>query len=271
MEELRRTDRPRVVVSVNISVDGRVALRRNSPLMQVEESRAWSALWPASTQGVEAARSGDIANVHAPEAILEGSGSLVADALGPLTELDTRFGGPVEELYSDFLPASVRDRPGHLKWFTVVDSRGRVRWTMKSQGEYDLLVLVARATPPAYLAYLRAEGISYLVVGEAHVDLGAALRRMRDRLGVTCVVSTAGGGLNGALLRAGLVDAIDVLVGPVAIGGLDTPSMFDGPPLEPGETPTRLRLLSAQAEPDGLLRLRYDVIAASGQANSRVV
>ena len=62
-----------------------------------------------------------------------------------------------------------------------------------------------------------------------------------------------------------LVDALDLLVCPAAIGGLDTPSLFDGPPLERGETPTRLRLLSAQAEPDGLLRLRYDVIAAEGE------
>lgn len=260
MEELRGTGRPRVVVSVNMSVDGRVALRRNSPLMQGEEGRAWNALWPASTKGVEAARSEEIERLYAPEAILEGSGSLVADTVEPLVGLDARFDGPVDELYSDFLPPSVRERPSPQKWFTVVDSRGRVRWTTKSQGGYDVLVLVTRATPPSYLAYLRIEGISYLVAGEEQVDLSAALLRMRDRLGVSCVVSTAGGGLNGALLRAGLVDAIDLLVCPAVIGGKDTPSIFDGTPLEAGEAPTRLRLVSSQVEADGLLRLRYDVI-----------
>ena len=260
MEELRGTGRPRVVVSVNMSLDGRVALRRNHPLMQEEEGRSWNALWPASTQGVEAARSQEIERLYAPGAILEGSGSLVADAGDPSVGLDAGFGGPVEELYSDFLPASVHDRPGPRKWFTVVDSRGRVHWTIKSQGGYDVLVLVARATPPSYLAHLRIEGISYLVAGGEQVDLSAALRRMRDALGVTCVVSTAGGGLNGALLRAGLVDAIDVLVCPAVIGGENTPSIFDGTPLEAGEAPTRLRLVSSQVEADGLLRLRYDVI-----------
>ena len=260
MDELRGAGRPRVIVAVNMSVDGRVALRGGSPLMQADEGRAWSALWPASMAGVEALRAEEIARAHTPGAILEGSGSLAVDT-APVSELDARFDGPVEELYSDFLPASVRERPGHRKWFTVVDSRGRVRWTTKSQGEFDVLVLVARATPRPYLAYLRAEDISYLVAGAEQVDLGDALRRMREKLGVTCVVSNAGGGLNGALLRAGLVDAIDLLVAPALVGGMGTPSIFDGVPLGAGETPTELRLVSANAEPDGLLRLRYDVIA----------
>lgn len=260
MEALDGTDRPRVVVSVNASVDGRVALRRNSPLMQEAEGRAWGALWPASTAEVEAARSDEIERLYAPEAILEGSGSLVADSAGPLTGLDAPFEGADEELYSDFVPDPAHAGPDRRKWFTVVDGRGRVRWTIKSQGGYDVLVLVARATPRRYLAYLRAEGIAYLVAGEERVDLGAALRRMREKLGVTCVVSTAGGGLNGALLRAGLVDAIDLLVCPAVVGGVGTPSVFDGAPLGAGETPTRLRLVSAAAEADGLLRLRYDVI-----------
>ncbi|KKB12982.1 deaminase [Devosia geojensis] len=259
MEHSSETDRPRVVVAVNASVDGRIALRRNAPLMQEESGRIWHALWPASTRDVEAARTEDIARTYAPQAMLEGSGSLVAESAGSPDGLDARFEGATEDLYSDFLPVSVRERPGHGKWFTVVDSRGRIRWTMKHQGEYDVLVLVARATPPSYLAYLRAEGISYLVAGEERVDLAEALRRMRDRLAVTCVVSTAGGSLNGALLRAGLVDVIDLLVGPMAIGGADTPSVFDGPPLEAGAMPTRLRLVSAHVETDGLLRLRYDV------------
>lgn len=259
MDSSGETGRPRVIVAVNMSVDGRVALRRDSPLIQAAEGRAWHELWPASTSGREVARTEEMAHADAPDAILEGSGSFVADNMAP-PELGAGDAAPEQDLHSDFLPASVRERPGHRKWFTVVDGRGRARWTIKSQGEYDVLVLVARATPRSYLAYLRAESVSYLVAGEAQVDLGAALRLMQQRLGVNCVVSNAGGGLNGALLRAGLVDAIDLLVAPALVGGLGTPSIFDGPPLADGEAPARLRLISAQAEADGLLRLRYEVI-----------
>ncbi|MFI5892963.1 hypothetical protein ACIA5D_22910 [Actinoplanes sp. NPDC051513] len=34
--------------------------------------------------------------------------------------------------------------------------------------------------------------------------------------------------------------------------------LFGGPPLEPGESPLPLRLLSAQASADGTLWLRYE-------------
>lgn len=254
--------RPRVVVSVSTSVDGRVTLRRDRLLMDEDAARVWQSLRPPSAQAVEDARSSVLESRYQPRAVLEGSGSLVTESAGPQTGLPDAV-EPADVLYADFLPEELAERPGHQKWFAVVDSRGRVRWTMKSSGEYDLLVLVARATPAAYLAYLRRERVAYLVAGEDRVDLAAALRRMRERLGVTCVVSTAGGGLNGALLRAGLVDEIQLVVFPAAIGGRGTPALFDGPELADGELPTRLRLRSAHAESDGTLWLGYDVLRDS--------
>jgi 2,5-diamino-6-(ribosylamino)-4(3H)-pyrimidinone 5'-phosphate reductase len=251
--------RPRVVVSVEASADGRLTLRRDCLLLHEEPARVWKSLWPASSQALREASAPQ--SLYQPRAILEGSGSLVEGSAGPLADL-AESDEPSEVLYADFLPAEVLDEPGDRKWFTVVDSRGRVRWHTKSEGGLDLLVLVARATPAAYLGYLRREHIPYLVAGDDRVDLAAALRRMRDRLGVRCVVSTAGGGLNGALLRAGLVDEISLLVCPAAIGGTTTPSVFDGPELADGEAPTRLRLLSTQVESGGVVWLRYEVLNA---------
>jgi 2,5-diamino-6-(ribosylamino)-4(3H)-pyrimidinone 5'-phosphate reductase len=252
--------RPRVVVSVTTSVDGRVALRRDRLLMDEDASQMWRSLCPPSAQTLEVARTAQTESRYHPQAILEGSGSLVHDSAGPLTGLPTEFDEPAAELYTDFLPNEVVERPGHDKWFAVVDGRGRVRWAMKSVDGTDVLVLVARATPLPYLAYLRRERIAYLVVGQERVDLSAALQRMRERLGVTCVVSAAGGGLNGALLRAGLVDEIQLLVLPAAIGGFGTPSLFDGPELADGEVPARLRLVSSRVEGDGVLWLSYEVL-----------
>lgn len=76
------------------------------------------------------------------------------------------------------------------------------------------------------------------------------------------MVSAAGGGLNGALLRAGLVDEIQLLVLPAVVGGQSTPTSFDGAELADGQSPTRLRLLSTHAECDGTLWLRYEVLAS---------
>ncbi len=253
-------DRPRVVVSAGMSIDGRVTLRRDSLLME-DAGRIWASVLPPSASALEDLRQAHLDAVHRPKAVLEGSGSLVTDDAGPLPGLSEPDPPSTEALYADFLPDEILQRPDHDKWFAVVDGRGRVRWTQKGgSGGWDVLVLVAKATPAAYLSYLRRERISYLVAGDERVDLTLALRRMRQRLGIECVLSKAGGGLNGALLRAGLVDEIQLIVSPTVVGGLGTPSVFDGPELAKGQAPTKLRLRSAQVETDGMLWLAYDVV-----------
>jgi 2,5-diamino-6-(ribosylamino)-4(3H)-pyrimidinone 5'-phosphate reductase len=247
------TDRPRVVVSVTASVDGRVTLGRDRLLLSEEAGRVWRSIQPTGADTAHAARTALLEELYAPTAILEGSGTFVTENAGPL-DLP-----PVDDdgLYEDYLPPVPAN---HEKWFAVVDSRGRMRWTMKGPDGIDLLLLVARATPASHLAYLRREGIPYLVCGDERVDLSLALQRMRDILGVTCVVSEAGGGLNGALLRADLVDELHLILFPSAIGGKGVPTIFDGPELLPDQSPTQLRLLSATPTPDGVLSLRYEVI-----------
>lgn len=248
-------DRPRVVMAVGSSVDGKVAPWRGFLWTDPDPGP------PArpSAARVEAARQGLIDDLYHPQAVLEGSSSLVRDDAGPRAGLPDPL-EPHDELYADHLPTEVTGDPEHRMWFTVVDGRGRVEWDMKGGGGWDVLVLVCRSTPPAYLAYLRRERLCYLVAGDERVDLLLALRRMRDELGVHCVTSKAGGGLNGALLRAGLIDELHLTLSPTAIGGLGTPSVFDGPPLQPGQSPTSLRLLSVHAEADGMVALRYEVL-----------
>ncbi|MFC6161524.1 RibD family protein [Kribbella jiaozuonensis] len=246
-------DRPRVVVSVTASVDGRVTVGRDRLLLTEEAGQLWRSLWPEGFTTVDGARTALLESLYAPTAILEGSGTFVTVDSGPL-ELPEATSS-----YDDFLPDDVVNNPGHRKWFTVVDGRGRVLWTEKGGEGIDLLVITSRSTPMAYLAYLRRKNIPYLVAGEERVDLELALRRMSDRLGVTCVVSEAGGGLNGALLRADLVDELHLILFPAAIGGAGVPTVFDGPELEPGALPTQLRLLSSSTTTDGVVSLRYEV------------
>jgi len=252
--------RPRVIVCASASVDGRLTIAPGVLLLHGDER--WDDL---------AGRDEDaylrLIQEYDPQVILEGSGSLVAEGArpAPLPAVD----GDVAPLYQGFVPEGLPDRPGHRGWFTVVDGRGRVRGWMKEwpdpqwQGWHGL-ILVCHATPAAYLAYLRREGIPYMVQGQDRVDLGRALEKLNTRLGVTTVLSTAGGRLNGALLRAGLVDQVDLTLLPALIGGERTPALFDSPDLGPGELPTRLRLVSAQVESSGRVCLRYQVLQEVG-------
>jgi riboflavin biosynthesis pyrimidine reductase len=99
-----------------------------------------------------------------------------------------------------------------------VDARGRVAWAHKGDKQTSLLVIASHSTPLPYLAHLRQQRIPYLLAGTRRVDLREALSKIRTQLGATCLVSEAGDGLNGALLRAGLVDEIHIITVPALIG-----------------------------------------------------
>lgn len=251
-------ERPRVVMSVTASADGKVALTRQQTLLQQPSGRLWADMTPVNADPLQADLFPLVREHYGCNATLEGSSSLVADDTAPpplpAYEDDTA------ELYAHFLPPEIAALPSppHL-WFVVVDGRGRIRWTEKHPN-WDTLVLVCRSTPADYLGYLRRERICYLVSGVERVDLAGALSAMATQLGVRCVLSVAGGGLNGALLRAGLIDELSLSLSPALVGGSGTPSVLDGPPLAVGEHPTPLRLLSVHADTSGTVRLRYEVL-----------
>ena len=102
------------------------------------------------------------------------------------------------------------------------------------------MVIVANQTPSEYLAYLQRENMPYLVAGEDRVNLKLVLEKMKSLLQVTSVLSTSPGKLGGALLRAGLIDEVNILFIPTLIGGSETPTLFESPELKPNEWPTGL-------------------------------
>ena len=68
--------------------------------------------------------------------------------------------------------------------------------------------------------------------------------------------------MNAALLRAGLVDYVDLVVAPVVVGGADTPTLVDGPSLTTRDELSQLvslELLGCDALRDSYLRLRYRI------------
>src|SRR5262245_798724 len=120
-EERDAADRPFVVVSVGASVDGRVTLRRSSLLMHPDAGQAWASMSPPSSGALHHEREALLEQLYHPQAVLEGSGSLVLDSAGPL---DLPPVAEEEPSGGDFLPPSIVDNPEHKKWFTIVDSRG---------------------------------------------------------------------------------------------------------------------------------------------------
>jgi riboflavin biosynthesis pyrimidine reductase len=252
--------RPRCITYSIASVDGRITLAPGVSLM------AGDSRWEAATAGL-----GDpydwVRREHDPQVLLEGSGSFPGPAdPDPHEPADVNgTGDPADPQHEGehFLPEDVVNSPGR-RWFAVVDGRGRVdlqftEWPDPAWAGWHALVLTSRAAPKEHLAALRERGIPYLVLGERQVDLPVAMGLLGERLGVRTVVCSGGGRLGGAMLRAGLVDEIDIDVLPVAIGGRGTPALFDAPPLRAEQWPVALDLMSAEPLPGGIVRLRYAV------------
>ena len=244
--------RLRVVLTTLAGVDGRITLRRDQRLLDPAVGGRWREAWPDDVEGLLRRRDAWVEDRHHPTVRLEGSGTFVPDgAVSPWAEP----GGPWD--HRDHLP---RRAP---RWFVVVDGRGRMEWTRTGDDETALLLLVCRSTPPGYLARLRELGVGWLVCGERRVELGTALRRLGAELGVRCVRADGGGGINGALVRAGLVDELHVVTMPILVGGAGTPTFLDGDPMAPDGVPVRLRVVATQGGAEGSVWTHYEVVRPS--------
>ena len=252
-------NRPKVIVIQEASLDGKLAISTNRPLLYGDER--WEAM--RGERGINVFEK--LFSDPTVGATLEGSHSFVLEASVP--EPLPPFGGDPDSLYEDYLPEEIVKRKNHRGWFATVDSRGRVRWMYKDGYPGDdtwkgwhVLVLVSKRAPSAYLAYLQREQIPYLVAGDEKVDLDKALHKMKSKLGVETLLSTAGGQLNGTLLKAGLVDEINIEFLPGVVGGGNVPSLFSGHLLGENETPTRLELISCIPMSGGQVWLQYRVV-----------
>lgn len=138
----------------------------------------------------------------------------------------------------------------------VVDGRGRVSaWqALLDAGYWSSVVAVHTAgTPPG------DHGFPEIVVGSDRVDLAAMLLTLRERFDARVVRVDSGGALNGALLDAGLVDEVSLLVHPALAPAAARRPWHGGGPLG-GRAMT---LMAAQTFPDGLVWLRHRLEAAA--------
>jgi 2,5-diamino-6-(ribosylamino)-4(3H)-pyrimidinone 5'-phosphate reductase len=161
------------------------------------------------------------------------------------------------------VPEPSEPQPGDARPLLVVpDSRGRLRswdyWRAQSYWR-QAVALCSRATPGEYLDYLREHNIEYIVAGDDHVDYRAALEELNTRHEVRVVRVDSGGTLNGALLRAGLVDEVSVLVHPVLIGGTTPRSLFRAPNPASAEDAVPLHLLHLERLEGDVVWLRWQV------------
>jgi len=252
-------NKPKVILQVTSSVDGRISFMPNTTMFSpmddlLKPFTLCDKDWKYFDEKVK--------SLHDIDFYLEGSNMLVSE-MDEIKELP-EYTGDRELLYRDYLPERIIYREGRKKWTSVVDGRGRFRAGYKAyqdNPESYMIHLTSYNAPQEYLAFLQKEEIPYLITGKEKVDLTKAFDKLYNILKVRCILTTSGGKLAGALIRENLLDEINILFSPSIYGGFQTPILFKSPDIEvPLILPNKLKYIESQIFDSGSIWVRYEVI-----------
>jgi riboflavin biosynthesis pyrimidine reductase len=143
----------------------------------------------------------------------------------------------------------------------VLDAHGKIAWGRSDIGGDPIVVVLTEAVSDAHLAGLRSEDVSYFFAGKSQLDLALALNILNRELGVKRLLLEGGGGTNGAFLRAGLVDELNLILCPAVDGAKGAPAVFDSTESETDQRApvTAMALESSKALEGGAMLLRYRI------------
>jgi riboflavin biosynthesis pyrimidine reductase len=154
-------------------------------------------------------------------------------------------------------------RPFHLaneeaRYFAIaIDRKGKLHWAESTADEGHLVVILGASVPDEHLAELRSTGISYLVMQGDDIDLAAMLEQLGSRLPIRKLLLEGGAKMNGAFLKAGLVDEISLLLCPAIDGKTGASTIYEAG--ESGAGHPELSIIAATPGPFDTCHLRYRV------------
>jgi len=187
---------------------------------------------------------------------------LAGDAwlVGRVTGQEFAKGKPYPALTHETFPREPWFASRDAKAYGVVlDAHGKIGWGRSDIGGDPIVVVLTEMVADAHLAGLRGEGVSYFFAGKSELDLALVLDTLNSELGVKSLLLEGGGGSNGAFLRAGLVDELNLILCPAVDGAKGAPSVFDSSEAETDRRApvTAMALESSRVLEGGAMLLRY--------------
>ena len=115
-----------------------------------------------------------------------------------------------------------------------------------------IIILTTARISKANLQKLRAVADEVKICGKTEINFHAALRWLRKKWNVRRLLCEGGGELNGALVRAGLVDELHLTICPKIFGGHAAPTIADGNGISNLAAAARFKLKSTNRVADEL-------------------
>jgi riboflavin biosynthesis pyrimidine reductase len=149
-------------------------------------------------------------------------------------------------------------------YYVSVDTQGEIGWEsgiFRKAGRPDAHVIevLTERTAPAYRAYLRKRGVSYILAGSEMLDSKIVAEKLYRLFGIGTLLICGGGTINWTFLQQGVVDELSLLLAPVADGNPDSVTVFEKSALLPPGEPAAFRLKNIERLKGDGVRLVYTV------------
>lgn len=149
-------------------------------------------------------------------------------------------------------------------YYVSVDTQGEIGWEsgiFRKAGRPDAHVIevLTERTAPAYRAYLRKRGVSYILAGSEMLDSKIVAEKLYRLFGIGTLLICGGGTINWIFLQQGAVDELSLLLAPAADGNPDSVTVFEKSELLPPSDPAVFQLKNVERLKGDGIRLVYMV------------
>lgn len=150
---------------------------------------------------------------------------------------------------------------GQEPYYISIDRHGNVGWPTNTakygKQTASVIEIITESVSPAYRDFLRRRKIPYLICGEKDVDFNLMLDKLSKHYQLNNLMLGGGGILNWSFLDQGLIDEIDLVIGPGTDGDPDTARLFNSK-FSNNPHQVNFKLLGVKILPGDALWVRYE-------------
>ncbi len=234
--------RPKIICHMIGSIDGRLLSERWTPLRDGLGSNTVLRVYEETAQRLSA------------EGWIVGRKTMAEMVGGPARSPHASKASPIRGTH-------IGNRQGR-SIAVAVDPGGKIHYGTDHVGSDHLVAILGEHVSDDYLAELRGDGVSYVFAGRDGMDLQTAMTTLGDEFGIETLLLEGGGTINGAFLKADLIDEISLLLYPGIDGLAGVPSIFEYHGCSGDELPASgrsLRLFSVEPLVADIVWIRYAV------------